>query len=153
MQHSFYLFSKFFIKPLIYYDFNIGFCKLTFWIGDNICVNIWTAKVEFIAKATDNKYLQFRSNGFCELSSSVASDNIRHSVCFLYPTPLYHLLYESCYKFLTWHISGVARYNLTFSLESLTFLSIIVPRTFWRATIIVYSDLKKLIWQKYGINS
>ena len=33
-------------------------------------------------------------------------------------------------KFLAWHISGVASCNLTFSLESLTFLSIILLRTF-----------------------
>ena len=51
---------------------------------------------------------------------------------------------------MSWHISGVASYNLTFPLKILTFFSIIVLRTFWRTTIIciVYSDLKKLISQK-----
>ena len=59
------------------------------------------------------------------------------------------------HKFLAWHISSVARCNLTFPLKSLTFLSIIVLRTFCSTTVIcvVYSDLKKLIWQKNGINS
>ena len=40
--------------------------------------------------------------------------------------------------------------QMTFSFGTLTFLSIIVLRTFWRSTIncVVYSDLKKLILQK-----
>ena len=59
------------------------------------------------------------------------------------------------HTFLAWHISGVARCNLTFPLESLSFFSITILRMFWRTTVIcvVYRDLKKLIWQKNGINS
>ena len=39
-------------------------------------------------------------------------------------------------EFLAWHISGVARCNLTFSSESLSFFSITVLRMFWCTTII-----------------
>ena len=59
------------------------------------------------------------------------------------------------HTFLAWHISGVARCNLTFPLESLSFFSITILRMFWRTTVncVVYRDLKKLIWQKNGMNS
>ena len=57
--------------------------------------------------------------------------------------------------FLGWHISGVGKCKLIFPLECLTFLSIIVFRTFRYTTIIcvVYGDLKKVfkkneVWRK-----
>ena len=50
------------------------------------------------------------------------------------------------HQFLGWYIAGVAKSNLAFPLESLTFLSIIVLSTFWSLTIIcvVYSELKNI---------
>ena len=58
-------------------------------------------------------------------------------------------------KFLAYHISGVARCNLTFPLESLSFFNITIFRMFRRRTVIcvVYKVLIKLIWQKNGRNS
>ena len=66
-----------------------------------------------------------------------------------------YLVWELIDEFLAWHISGVARCYLTFPWESLSFCSIVLLRTFWRTTVIcvAYSDLKKLNWQKNGINS
>ena len=41
---------------------------------------------------------------------------------------------ELIFEFLVWHISGVARCNLAFSLESLSFFSITTLRIFWCTT-------------------
>ena len=50
---------------------------------------------------------------------------------------------------MAYHVSGVARCNLTIPLESVSFFSLTVLRIFPRMTVIcvVYRDLKKLIWQ------
>ena len=57
---------------------------------------------------------------------------------------------------MAWHISAVASCNLTLLLDSLTFFSIIVLRTFWRtsASFVLFTvTWKNKFCKKSGINS
>ena len=68
---------------------------------------------------------------------------------------IFTLLRRLLDEFLAWLISDVARCNLTFTLEILSFFSIMLFRMFQRTPVIcvVYSDLKRLIWPNNRINS
>ena len=112
-------------------------------------------------EAIKKRYLQFLQAG--KKAAVVFQNfvrNINTETCTIGTSDRYRVLQQHSgisviYEFLPWHISGVARCNLTFPLASLSFITITVLRMFWRTTIIcvVYSALKKLIWQTNGINS